>query len=188
MKTCILGSPCCKGKTLLGIVNKLLKFVDITQQCFALLPQVNLPANNLNCHWRWRWLDQIQAIFLNLSYFKSFYPELQYWLAHEVYEVIINCSFNWYGFLFYMLLLFKSNSWTFYVFLWNVLCCYCSKMSIWLSRISLGIRARMMLHFDFLSAALFSWIALWRISRRPFPNYKLLNTKNFFWITWDLIE
>ena len=24
------------------------KFVDITQQCFALLPQVNFPANNLN--------------------------------------------------------------------------------------------------------------------------------------------
>ena len=26
------------------------KFVDITQQCFALLPQVNFPANNLNFH------------------------------------------------------------------------------------------------------------------------------------------
>ena len=24
------------------------KFVDIPQQCFALLPQVNFPANNLN--------------------------------------------------------------------------------------------------------------------------------------------
>ena len=34
------------------------KFVDITQQFFALLPQVNFPANNLNF--------QIQAIFLNL--------------------------------------------------------------------------------------------------------------------------
>ena len=47
------GKVClrCKGKTLLGVVNKLLKikkFVDITQQCFALLPQVNFPANNLN--------------------------------------------------------------------------------------------------------------------------------------------
>jgi len=40
------------------------KFVDITQQCFALLPQVNFPAKNLNFHWRW-W-DQI---FLNLFYF-----------------------------------------------------------------------------------------------------------------------
>ena len=45
------------------------KFVDITQQCFALLPQVNFTANNLNFHWRWRWLDPIQAIFLNLFYF-----------------------------------------------------------------------------------------------------------------------
>ena len=27
------------------------KFVDITQQCFALIPQVNFPANNLNFHW-----------------------------------------------------------------------------------------------------------------------------------------
>ena len=26
------------------------KFVDINQQCFALLPQVNFPANNLNFH------------------------------------------------------------------------------------------------------------------------------------------
>ena len=29
----------CKGKTLLGVVSK--KFVDVTQQCFALLPKVN---------------------------------------------------------------------------------------------------------------------------------------------------
>ena len=38
----------CKGNTLLGAINKLLKrkrFVDITQQCFA-LPQVNFPAND----------------------------------------------------------------------------------------------------------------------------------------------
>ena len=41
-----------------------------TQQCFALLPQVNFPTNNLNFHWRWRWWDRIQAIFLNLFYFK----------------------------------------------------------------------------------------------------------------------
>ena len=45
------------------------RFVDITQQCFALLPQVNFPAINLNLYWRWRWWDQIQAIFLNLLYF-----------------------------------------------------------------------------------------------------------------------
>ena len=51
-----------KGKT---------KFVDITQQCFALLPQVNLPDNNLNFHWRWRWWDQNQANLLNLFYLIS---------------------------------------------------------------------------------------------------------------------
>ena len=46
------------------------KFVDNPQQCFALVPQVNCPINNLNFHWRWRWWDRIQAIFLNLFYFK----------------------------------------------------------------------------------------------------------------------
>ena len=45
--------------------------MDITQQCFALLPQVNFPSHNLNSHWRWRWWDRIQAIFLNLSYFNK---------------------------------------------------------------------------------------------------------------------
>ena len=44
-------------------------FVDMTQKCFALLPQVNFPDNNLNFHWRWRWWDWIQAIFLKLFYF-----------------------------------------------------------------------------------------------------------------------
>ena len=58
-KVCLL----CK----VGIENK--KNVDITQQCFALLPLVNSPANNLNFHWRWSWWDQIKAIFLNLFYF-----------------------------------------------------------------------------------------------------------------------
>jgi hypothetical protein len=40
----------CKGKTLLGIVNKLMKkkVVGNTQQCFALLPQVDFSTNNLN--------------------------------------------------------------------------------------------------------------------------------------------
>ena len=54
-----------KGKTLLGVVNKLCfqKFVDNTQQCFAFMPQVNFPAHNLNFHWRWRWWDLIQATF-----------------------------------------------------------------------------------------------------------------------------
>ena len=39
------------------------------KKCFALLLQVNFPANNLNFHWRWRWWNWIQAIFLNLFYF-----------------------------------------------------------------------------------------------------------------------
>ena len=43
----------CKGKIL---------------KCFALLPQVNFKANNLNFHWKWRWWDWIQAIFLTLFY------------------------------------------------------------------------------------------------------------------------
>ena len=41
-----------KGKTLLEQTFENKKFVDITQQCVALLPQVNFPANNLNFHWR----------------------------------------------------------------------------------------------------------------------------------------
>ena len=49
------GKVClrCKGKTLLGVVNNLLKtkkFADITQQFFAFLPQVIFPVNNLNFH------------------------------------------------------------------------------------------------------------------------------------------
>ena len=44
------GKVCwkCKGKTLLGDVNKLFcfqKFVDKAQRCSALLPQVNFPTN-----------------------------------------------------------------------------------------------------------------------------------------------
>jgi hypothetical protein len=44
------GKVClkCKGKTLLAFCFQ--KFVDITQQCFALLPQVNFPTNNLKSH------------------------------------------------------------------------------------------------------------------------------------------
>ena len=48
------------------------KFVVITQQCFALLPQVNFPTYYSNFHWRWRWWDQMQTIFLNLFYFINF--------------------------------------------------------------------------------------------------------------------
>ena len=49
MKIQIMGGKVClrcKGKTLLDIANKHLKtkkFFDISQQCFALLPQGNFP-------------------------------------------------------------------------------------------------------------------------------------------------
>jgi len=56
----------------------------ISQQCFVLFPQVNIPANNLNFDWSWGWLDLIQAIFLYLFYFTkslqsfffSFFPTI----------------------------------------------------------------------------------------------------------------
>ena len=48
------------------------KFVDNAQQCFAFTPQANFPAHILNFHWRWRWWDRMQAIFLNLFYFIVF--------------------------------------------------------------------------------------------------------------------
>ena len=53
VKIQIMGGKVClksNGKTLLGIIFDNKKFVDITQQSFALLPQVNFPANNLNFH------------------------------------------------------------------------------------------------------------------------------------------
>ena len=54
---------------MLCIVNKLLETKWLLTSPGNVLPQVNFPANNLNFHWRWRWWDQIQAIFLNLFYF-----------------------------------------------------------------------------------------------------------------------
>ena len=57
----------CEGKTLLGNVNKHLKTKSLLtspSNVFALLPQVNSPANNLNFHWRWGWWDRIQAYLL----------------------------------------------------------------------------------------------------------------------------
>ena len=57
---------------------------------FALLPTVNFPANNLNFHWRWRWWDQIQAIFLNLFYFNvlSSSSIWMYWILNIEYFFI----------------------------------------------------------------------------------------------------
>ena len=41
-----------KRQNIAGLCEQTLKqkFVDISQQCFALLPQVNFPVNNLNFH------------------------------------------------------------------------------------------------------------------------------------------
>ena len=51
---------------MLGDVKKHFVFKSF----FAFTHQANFPANNLNFHWRWRLWDRIQAIFLNLLYFK----------------------------------------------------------------------------------------------------------------------
>ena len=58
------ASPSVKIQIIGGKVFCFQKFVDNAQQCFAFTPQANCPAHNLNFHWRWRWWDQIQAIFL----------------------------------------------------------------------------------------------------------------------------
>ena len=63
------------------------KNVDITHQCFALLPQVNFPANSLNFHWRRRWWDRIQAIFLNIFYFNHKYSSF-----HTILDQLINAT------------------------------------------------------------------------------------------------
>ena len=60
--------PRCKGKTLLGIVNKLFVF-KVCWQHLAMFCLYTFPVHNLNFHWRW-W-DGIQAIFLNLFFFIS---------------------------------------------------------------------------------------------------------------------
>ena len=57
-------------------------FVDITEHCFALLPQVNFPTDNLNFHWRLRRWDQIQAIFLNFFYFNNNKISISFYLQY----------------------------------------------------------------------------------------------------------
>ena len=64
------------GKICLRSIGKTLLSTNFWKQkvcwhhpaCFALLPQVNFPYNNLNYQWSWRWWDWTQAIFLNLFY------------------------------------------------------------------------------------------------------------------------
>ena len=66
-------------------------------------PQVNFPIHNLNFHWRW-W-DRIQAILLNLFYFKK-------WTSKSRIEVKVSKSQK--IFLEYMKRSFSSDSyWSF---------------------------------------------------------------------------
>ena len=74
VKIQIMGRKVClrwKGKTLLGVVNKLLfqKSFDNTHQYFAFTPQTTFPTHNLKSNWRWRWCDWTPATFKNLFYF-----------------------------------------------------------------------------------------------------------------------
>ena len=65
-KVCLM----CKGKTLLGLVNKLLKTKSLMTSPSNVFPSyLKLPASNLSFHQSWRWWDWIQATFLNLFYF-----------------------------------------------------------------------------------------------------------------------
>ena len=64
------GKVClrCKGKTLLGIVNKLLKTKSLLKSPSNVLLYY-FSANNLNLYWRWRWWNQIQTIFWEIQSF-----------------------------------------------------------------------------------------------------------------------
>ena len=53
----------CKGKTLLGVVNKLFKSYYV--------PQLNFPTNNLNFHWRWRWWERLSNSNMNFKYWSK---------------------------------------------------------------------------------------------------------------------
>ena len=67
------------------------KFIYNAQQCFAFIPQANFPTKNLNFHWRWRWWDQIQAIFLNIFYFQ--HKRVQNWMPTNITTPFCSCNF-----------------------------------------------------------------------------------------------
>ena len=96
------------------------KFVDITQQCFALLPQVNSPASNLNFHWRW-W-DRIQAIFLNLFYFilNKICTKHGNQISNQMLLLLFNWQNYWYTQLWTYLQIYNSLN------CWNKWCNHCS--------------------------------------------------------------
>ena len=89
VKIQIMGGKVClrgKGKTLLGIVNKLL-YSKVCWQHPAMFCLYTFPTHNLNFHWRWRWWDRIQAIFLNIFYFTTY-------LRHSL-EILMLQSWHW---------------------------------------------------------------------------------------------
>ena len=67
------------------------KFVDITWQCFASLPEVNFSTNNLNFHWRW-W-DWIQDIFL--KFFSTLHYYRRYSILIRDFLYCVFCSYFW---------------------------------------------------------------------------------------------
>ena len=73
----------CKDETLLGDVNKFLKTKSLLTTPNNVLPlhmsQANIPAHNLNVHWRW-W-DWIRSIFLNLFYFNKVVAHTHKWAS-----------------------------------------------------------------------------------------------------------
>ena len=81
------GKVCWRCKGITGCCQQTFeckKFVDNAQQCFAFTYQANFPIHNLNFHWRWRWLDRMQVIFLNLFYFTAFLlVAIQIWLLQK---------------------------------------------------------------------------------------------------------
>ena len=68
----------CKGKSLQVIFYKLLKIKSLLTSPSNVLPYY---LKYMNFHWRWRWWDWIQAIFLNLFYFirKNWWDHI--WMA-----------------------------------------------------------------------------------------------------------
>ena len=80
-----------KGKTLLGIVNKLLKTKSLTTSPSNVTSR-NFPTHNLNFDWWSRWWDWIQAIFLNLFYFKMTYRDSALYRSWTVTSLIFTIS------------------------------------------------------------------------------------------------
>ena len=71
----------CAGHCQQTFENK--KFVNITQQCFALLPQVNFPATNLNLH---SFIFLLGYLYVRLSKF--------YFLSPYKYALQVNNVFH----------------------------------------------------------------------------------------------